>query len=119
MITEFKIFEKSYKNINIFEMIRKHNYEDVKKLIDDGFDVDFGIDSTPLIYAIKMKPIDIKIIELLAEVSDWTKKAEYGLKDFIEILEEINISLLDDIINKFPKKYEEYLLNKELDKFNI
>ena len=99
-----------------------HESLDVLEVLLDTNNIETNIifdDDTLLTLAVK-KFIFISDFEiLLDEDIDWNyiSTNEIGIKKtFIEMLDEHEVEI---IRQKYPKKYNEYLIKKDLDKFNI
>lgn len=123
MIINFKIYENKITIMNIFAQIKNNNYEFVEQsLKDNRFDINSTVGHSikvPLISAIN----DIDMLELLTKYDvDWYKKDANG-NDFIDRLEngsaEHQIKLLKYIKWKYPDRYNEHIVRKETNKYNL
>lgn len=105
----------------ISKMLRDIRYQMAKLLLEKGADPnqkDIN-DFTSLTVASEPTPYDEIILLLLEYDADWYFKDHKGL-DFLEILKTNNyFEIVDDIIEKFPEKYKEYLIKKDAEKYNL
>ena len=89
----------------------------LKELLNHGSNIDYPDDNgnTPLmIAAYNNNCFDILIL-LIDAGADWFIKDDSG-KYFVDLLEN---GWLEDIKFRYPEKYQEYLVNKASDKYNL
>ncbi len=96
-------------------------------LIDKGIDINHinDLNNTPFMYfalqykyitdTIKKEEMKQIIEGLIDNGANLNSKNTLG-KDFFEYIDD---DLRNKLIKKFPKQYKDYLLKKDLDKFNI
>jgi len=124
MITNFKIFENIDSEI-VWGMFQ-NNPEQVMYGIANGGDVDVqdGNGETSLMFMAKRLRYETtwlkskyytNILTLINKGANWNLVDENG-KDFLDYVEE---EVKDELSYEFKEKYKEYLINKDLDKFNI
>ena len=91
--------------------------DDIKDLIRKGVNVNcqnFSHGYTPLIWAADKGNI-IAMIDLINAGADWNIKGYYG-KDFFDYIGNIHKHI---IMERFPEKYQEYIMRKEAENYNL
>jgi len=133
----YKDFKKEI-NINVvsqhnnnllFYSVSEFDLNSFNFLIDNGININFHNTTNNILTFIASKyyyhpEYSSFYIEALYKVLkydvDWNFIRNGRKKqDFLEILKEIDYELYNNIINKYPIKYKNYLLNKQLNKYNI
>ena len=101
------------------------NYKQIKYLLEEGANVNIldSLDRNVLmdLYLSRDADLDmkIKILSLLTEYGiDWENIDKNG-NMFLDNLYEVNQNVFKKVCEKFPKQYKQYLLHKDMDKFNI
>ncbi len=101
------------------------NYKQIKYLLEEGANVNIldSLDRNVLmdLYLNRDADLDmmIKILSLLTEYGiDWENIDKNG-NMFLDNLYEVNQNVFKKVCEKFPKQYKQYLLHKDMDKFNI
>jgi len=95
-----------------------HNIEIFKLLLKYGADVNIQnyFNRTALIYMSGNYIYNLTIIKLLIDAgADWNIKDDNGM-DFLDYLK---IEQKEKIIKLYPEKYKEYLIRKNVEKYNL
>jgi len=97
------------------------NYSKTKKLLDSGFDVNSNIDgrNSALLYASYKGEWNILFL-ILKYNPDWYIK-DISKYDFIDYINDHidGDKVIEKITKKYPVKYNEYLMIKKSEKFNL
>lgn len=101
--------------------LKNIKYEIMKLLLKSGANPDQkdSFNYTALIIAAEPEPY-LNIIELLIKYNaDWNLKDNHG-NDFIDILNRSEYAYFVNVLaKKYPKKYDDYMIKKNTDKYNL
>jgi ankyrin repeat protein len=114
--------EKEYYNINLITAAQTGDIKELRNAINNGADIDYqGEDgSTALIIAAYYEYHNI-VKYLVEHDADWSILDNEGLDffDFLRPKTELGQRMADMYIKLYPKQYQEYLLKKDANKYNI
>lgn len=121
-IKTFELRKKEYYTISneLINAVYHNNYSRTKRLLDSSFPVDTICNGgTPLLYAAYGGKWDIVLL-LLKYNPDWYIKYPSGM-DFIEYIEQYvgGDEVLEKIRKKYPEKYNEYVIKRNIYKYNL
>jgi len=121
-LKKFEAYGSFMTGNDLVDAVYYNEYNDAKKLLDNGFDVnciDNTTKNTALLYAAYYGKWDFVYL-LLKYNPDWNIK-DSSDTDFIEYIEEYlgGEEVLDKIKKDYPKEYQDYLIKKDIKKYNL
>ena len=123
-IKTFEYKKKKYYTIEneLIDAVYNNQYSKVKRLLDSGFDINstvVGEKNNALLYA-SYKGYWSILYLLLKYNPDWYVKDD-SKTDFIQLIEEhlYGDKVIEKIRKKYSEKYEEYLMKKNIEKFQL